>query len=279
VSAARRTDGAMRSGGHVPEDRPPRVVLTVADAAADADPAKRAARNALYADGVRRHGGEPVLLDAGTAPADRDAALAIMDGLLLTGGADLDPGTYGQPVAGAGGPEAGRDDLERTAWAAAAARGAPVLGICRGLQAINVFSGGTLLQHVDGHSGPALGEGPALVHPLTVEPGTRLAVILGVHAAGRRPGGPSTAGEPEPLAVNSYHHQAVRPGDLAPGLVASAFAGSPVGPLVEALEAPGVRFVVGVQCHPERLGSTPPAFDRLWAAFVAACREAAATGR
>jgi putative glutamine amidotransferase len=258
-----------------PAGPPPRIVLTVADAAVDPDPAKRAARNALYADGVRRHGGEPVLLDASTSAADRDAALATMDGLLLSGGADLDPAAYGQPVAGAGATEPGRDQLERAAWGAAAARGVPVLGICRGLQAINVFAGGALLQHVDGHSGPALGEGPALVHPLAVEPGTRLAAILGVQAAAAAgPGRPREPGGPRTLAVNSYHHQAVRPGDLAPGLVASAFAGSPAGLLVEALEAPGRRFVLGVQCHPERLESTPQAFERLWAAFVAACREA-----
>jgi len=246
----------------------PRVVVTVADAAADPDPAARASRNALYADGVRRHGGRPLLLDASVPPAERDDALATMDGLLLSGGADLDPATYGQAVDGAQAPEPGRDDLERAAWEAAAARGVPVLGICRGMQAMNVFAGGTLLQHVDGHAGPALGEGRALVHPLAVVPGTRLAAILGEGAAGS-----SKAGPPPDLLVNSYHHQAVRRGDLGPCLAASALADSPAGPLVEALEAPGSRFVIGVQCHPERVESTPPAFERLWAAFVAACRE------
>jgi putative glutamine amidotransferase len=243
-------------------------VITVADAAADPDPVLRAARNALYADGVRRHGGEPLLVDASTPLAARAAALAAMDGLLLSGGADLDPATYGQPVDRASAPEPGRDELEREAWEAAAAQGVAVVGICRGLQAMNVFAGGTLLQHVDGHAGPALGEGPALVHPLGIVPSTRLAAILAAEAAGR-----DGAGRQATLIVNSYHHQAVRPDDLAPGLVASAFADSPAGPLVEALEAPGPRFVVGVQCHPERIESTPPAFERLWAAFVAACRE------
>lgn len=238
--------------------------MTVAVAAADPDPALQARRNALYADGVRRHGGEPVLLDASTLSAKRAAALAAMDGLLLSGGADLDPTRYGRAPEGARAPEPGRDDLEAEAWAAAAARRVPVLGICRGLQTINVLAGGTLLQHVDGHAGPAWGEGPALVHPIAILPGTWLAAILGGDPADEDP---ATA-----QAVNSYHHQAVRRGDLAPGLVAAAFADSPAGLLVEGLEAPGSRFVVGVQCHPERTESTPPAFERLWAAFVAACR-------
>lgn len=274
MSAGHAHDGIPARTGRLVDPAAPRIVVTVADADADPDPLLRATRNALYADGVRRHGGEPVLLSAATAPSDRDAALASMDGLLLSGGADLEPATYGRAPAGARAPEPGRDALERAAWKAAAARAVPVLGICRGLQAMNVFAGGTLIQHVDGHAGPALGEGPALVHPLAVAPGTRLAAILGPGAGeATEPGEPRTPAGPLALAVNSYHHQAVRPGDLAPGLVASAFADSPAGSLVEALEAPGSRFVVGVQCHPERLESTPPAFERLWTAFIAACRE------
>lgn len=72
--------------------------------------------------------------------------------------------------------------------------------------------------------------------------------------------------------MNSYHHQGIRPGDLAPGLAASAWAGSSAGDLVEGLEATDGRFIVGVQCHPERTESTPEAFERLFAAFVEACR-------
>ena len=74
------------------------------------------------------------------------------------------------------------------------------------------------------------------------------------------------------LEVNSYHHQGIRPEDLAPGLTPSAWADSSAGPLVEGLEAADGHFVVGVQCHPERTESTPEAFERLFAAFVAACR-------
>jgi putative glutamine amidotransferase len=206
---------------------------------------------------VARHGATPIVLDATAGPAEREVAFAAMRGLLLSGGADIDPSRYGQRQDGAVDPEPDRDALEAEAWAAAIARGAPVLGLCRGLQAINVFSGGSLLQHVDGHVGAAYGRGPAATHPLRVEPSSRLAGWIGGAAD---------------LEVNSYHHQGIRPGDLAPGLVPSAWAGSTAGPLVEGLEAADGRFVIGVQCHPERTESTPDAFERLFAAFVEACR-------
>ena len=75
-----------------------------------------------------------------------------------------------------------------------------------------------------------------------------------------------------PLVVNSYHHQGIRPRDLAPGLVASAWADSSAGPLIEGLEATDGRFIIGVQCHPERTESTPDEFEQLFATFVDACR-------
>jgi putative glutamine amidotransferase len=164
-------------------------------------------------------------------------------------------------VQGATDLEPGRDTLEADAWAAAQDRGLPVLGICRGFQAINVFSGGTLLQHVDGHIGAGWGHGAASTHPLRVSPGTRLARIL--FPTNARGG---------VVTVNTYHHQAVRAVDLAPGLVANAWASSPAGDLVEGLEASDGRFVIGVQCHPERTESTPAAFERLFAVFVDAAR-------
>ncbi len=184
-----------------------------------------------------------------------------MDGLLLTGGADLHPERYGRPSSGSKTMEPDRDALEFEAWSVAHTRTLPVLGLCRGFQAINAFSGGTLLQHVDGHQGPRWRQGPAKIHPLRVASGTRLARILfPTNVGGGR------------LRVNSYHHQAVRASDLAPGLVANAWASSPAGDLIEGLEAADGRFVFGVQCHPERTESTPPAFERLFRVFVDAAR-------
>jgi putative glutamine amidotransferase len=241
----------------------PRIVVTVQAPAAADDAALARRKNARYGDELRAHGGEPILVDETSDRRARAEAWAAMDGLLLTGGADVGPERYGQAAAGAREVEAGRDGLEAEAFAAAQARGRPVLGICRGLQVINVLMGGSLVQHVDGHGSPAYGSGPANRHPLTVSPGSRLATILDPAAIR----GPT-------LSVNTYHHQAVRPADLAPGLVASAASESEIGPLVEGLEAaPGAGFLVAVQCHPERTESTPAEFDRLWSAFVAACRE------
>ncbi len=257
----------------------PRIVLTVSVAAAQAEPDVAARKHELYADGVRRHGAIPVLLDATADQMERDAAFAAMDGLLLTGGTDIHPSRYGHASAGSQDIEHDRDALEAEAWAAAAIRGIPVLGICRGFQAINVFSGGTLLQHVDDHAGPGWGHGPAATHPMRVDPTSRVGGLLAeapieadppVDDPGDRIG---DAGRGDPsLVVNSYHHQAVRPSDLAPGLRACGWSDSPEGEIVEAFELEGARFVAGVQCHPERTESTPPAFERLWAAFVEACR-------
>lgn len=235
--------------------RRPRIVVTVAVPGRQSEPALAARKNARYAEAVARHGADPILLDATASEEERATALGGMDGLLISGGADIDPARYGQPTAGAESTEPDRDALEAAAWSAAIARGRPVLGLCRGLQAINVFSGGTLLQHVDGHVGAAYGHGPAATHPIRLEAASRLAGWLGVTE----------------LEVNSYHHQGVRPSDLAPGLTPSAWAASSAGDLVEGVEASDGRFIVGVQCHPERTESTPEAFERLFAAFVAAC--------
>lgn len=275
----------------------PRIVVTVAAPTEGSAPGRstpgRSARvdavNARYLEAVRSFGGAPIPLDAQASAAERRRAFAEMAGLLLSGGVDIAPARYGAAAAGARDVDEARDELEAEAWAVAAERGLPVLGICRGHQAINVFSGGRLLQHVEGHDRPsreataaggeaaggeasgagargdeascgrdALGR-PERCHDLRLVPGTRLARILAPASGTGR------------LRVNSSHHQAVRPVDLAPGLVAAGYAWSPAGELVEALEAAGDRFVVGVQCHPERIETSPPEFERLWRVFVDAC--------
>jgi putative glutamine amidotransferase len=225
------------------------------------DPDLATRKNRLYADAVERHGGMPIVIDASSDPAERAAAFESMEGLLLTGGADIDPARYGDSNRGSVDIEPERDELEAAAWAAAEARDLPVLGICRGFQAINVFAGGTLLQDVSGHAGPGWSNGPARIHSLRLDGDGRLAALVAPDGAGEVP-------------VNTYHHQAVRAADLAPGLVATGWAGSEAGDLVEAFERPGSRFVVGVQCHLERTESTPAGFEAVWQAFVEACRPA-----
>ncbi len=240
--------------------RAPRIVVTLAVAATQGDVAIAQRKNALYVDCVVRHGAAAIPLDA-TAPASaRAGAFAQMDGLLIAGGADLEPSRYGEAVAGSNGVEPERDELEAAAYAAADARGLPILGICRGLQAMNVFAGGKLVQHVDGHAGPGYGHGPAATHGLRMDPASRMARLL-------NPSAPAS-----PLTVNSYHHQAVTPALLAPAYVATGWSESPIGDIVEAFEgAAGGPWRMAVQCHPERTESTPREFERLFAAFVEAC--------
>ena len=239
-------------------DRPPAIVITRGDPGAGGDPERQARATELYVGAIARAGGEPIVLFPSSEGSFRADAFARMAGMLLTGGPDLAPRLYGEGATGARDVDAARDELELEAWRVAGSRRLPVLGICRGLQAINVFSGGRLTQHVEGHDGPGWEEGPPLVHRLRVAGGTQLARIL-------RPTNPGTF----VVHVNSSHHQAVQAADLASGLTASGWAPAPGGELVEALEGRDPsRFVLGVQCHPERTSSTPPEFERLFRFFV-----------
>ncbi|HET6820604.1 MAG TPA: gamma-glutamyl-gamma-aminobutyrate hydrolase family protein [Candidatus Limnocylindria bacterium] len=234
----------------------PRIVVTLSNPAHASDPAVARLKNERYREAVERAGGEPVPVDDAT-PADVLAtALDAMDGLVISGGADLDPALYGEAVDGSRAPDAARDALDLRAFQAAAAHAVPVLGICRGMQAINAFSGGTLVQHVEGHEGVPYLQGPAAQHPLRVIAGSRLSSVIGGQEA---------------TVVNSYHHQAVTADRLAPGLRAAAFAAEGDMELVEALEGRDPeRWVVGIQCHPERTESSPLVLERLWSAFLAA---------
>lgn len=244
--------------------RRPRILVTVQAPSAADDPDLARLKNARYLAQVEAAGGEPVAIDETAADDERLAAFAGMDGLLLSGGADLDPALYGQPRAGARHIEPGRDALELAAWRAAAERARPVLGICRGIQAINVFAGGSLIQHLDGHTSPAYGSGPSNLHPMRVSRASRMARIL-------RPTDPGDF----VLRVNTYHHQGFDRERLAPGLAVAATAKHAAGELVEAIESSGSgQLILGIQCHPERTESTPPEFARLFAFFVDAARSA-----
>jgi putative glutamine amidotransferase len=230
--------------------------------AVDADLAR--IKNGRYLAEVEAAGGEAIAIDETADDAQRRSAFARMDGLLLSGGADLDPALYGQPVDGSIGIERGRDALELAAWRVATQRGRPVLGICRGIQAINVFSGGGLIQDLDGHTSVAYGSGPANRHPMRVSRASRLARIL-------RPTDPGDF----VIQVNTYHHQGFSRDQLAPGLAVAGTATHPAGEIVEAIESIGPGpLILGVQCHPERTESTPAEFARLFAFFVDAARSA-----
>ena len=244
----------------------PRIVTTLADPAASADPAVAELKNRRYLEALERAGAIPLPLHEHASAAVRAEAFAAMDGLLLSGGADIDPARYGEAPAGAWEVEPGRDALEDEAFRAAIQARVPILGVCRGLQAINILSGGSLVQHLEGHESAPYPSPAGTRHRLDVAGGSRLSEILG---------------ESADLEVNSYHHQAITADRLAPGLRISAVADhAEAGQLVEGVESTDPdRWLIGVQCHPERTESSPPVFDQLWASFVAACADRSARRR
>jgi putative glutamine amidotransferase len=174
------------------------------------------------------------------------------DALCLSGGGDVHPSRYGQDVAGSTEIDEERDALEFDLFERAARQHLPVLGICRGMQLMNVALGGSLGQHVTGHDERY---GPLVPHEVTIAPRSLLEA-----ACGRGP-----------MIVNSRHHQAVRPRDLGRGLRATAV----VGDVIEALEAPHLGWAIGVQWHPERTAEVHVAATRIFDAFVRAAANAA----
>ncbi|MDE3025710.1 MAG: gamma-glutamyl-gamma-aminobutyrate hydrolase family protein [Acidobacteriota bacterium] len=179
-----------------------------------------------YVRAVERAGGRAMLVPPSLEGVEE--TLDALDGVIFTGGSDLDPELYGADAH----PETlgivrMRDDAELALLRAALDRDMPVLGICRGIQVLNVGMGGDLDQHLEGHRHDPPGE--FVEHGVAIEPNTRLAAMLG-----------------ERTTVMSHHHQGLR--TLAPGLVETARADDG---LLEAVEAPARRFTVGVLWHPE----------------------------
>lgn len=208
-----------------------------------------------YVAAVVAAGGVPVLLPP--VPDGAGAAIGILDGLLVSGGADVDPARYGQkPHATTDRPRTDRDSWEADLLRLALDRRLPVLAVCRGLQVLNVALGGTLHQHlpeVCGHDGHRPVPGTYGSSEVTLEAGTRIAGIIG-HVA----------------VVPCHHHQAVD--RVADGLLVS---GRAADGTVEAMElADPDRWVVAVQWHPED-GTDP----RLAEAFVAEARRRNEEGR
>jgi putative glutamine amidotransferase len=185
-----------------------------------------------YVEAVQAGGGHAVLLPPALDGVDE--TLSFVDGLVFSGGPDLDPSLYGQPRSERTvhlAPE--RDAPELALMAAALERDVPVLGICRGMQVLNVARGGSLIQHlplVVGHDGHATTPGQFDPHPVAVAPGSAAGAVLG-----------------EGSVVQSGHHQGID--RLGEGLVACGWA--PDG-AVEAIEVPGRRFFLGVLWHPEQ---------------------------
>lgn len=189
---------------------------------------------AVYFEAVQRAGGIPVLLPP--QPADAEIVgrvLDSVDGLIITGGVDVDPARYGQDL----GEHTDRPQLERDAWedallSAAIDRELPFLGICRGMQVLNVNRGGTLHQHlpdVVGDDRFRVGKGEFATNVVATEPGSELDALVGAK-----------------LPVKSYHHQGLDA--VGAGLRVTARTAEGIA---QAVELEGVPFGVAVQWHPE----------------------------
>lgn len=207
-----------------------------------------------YIEAVRRAGGRPILIAPGEP--DPEQILEQVEGLVLTGGGDIDPSRWGGPEHQAIYATSNqRDELELTLARAAVERAFPLLAICRGHQVLNVALGGTLVVHIPDHVANEVSHRlpprQALPHAVQVDPTSQLAATLGCT-------------ECEPM---SWHHQSVD--ELGCGLRAVAWADDGI---VEASEHDDHPFLVSVQWHPELTADVDPPQQRLFDALVAASR-------
>lgn len=224
------------------------------------DGAERSTVNSAYVRSVIAGGGIPLVLPPLLGDRYARETLEVLDGLVLSGGEDVDPAHYGQvahPTV-ARNIDPLRDAQEMALYRLARERELPVLAICRGIQLVNVALGGSLWQDLPSDKPDALPHNQtdgrdARTHVVEVTPGSRLARALG----GTR------------FEVNSFHHQSIR--ELAPGLVVAARA--PDGE-IEGVESPeGDPWLLAVQWHPEEFHAHTQAPDHgLFAALVEACR-------
>jgi putative glutamine amidotransferase len=221
-------------------------------------PMRELALGLSYPGAVERAGAVPVILPPLRADAI-DALVGHLDGLLLSGGPDLHPHAYGAEPHPALGPTEQEIDVFELALVRSAERhGLPIFAICRGMQALNVARGGTLVQDLPSECGGPIAHrqdepGRIPTHPVRLTPDSRIAAIVGA----------------TDIQVNSFHHQAVD--RLGEGLRQVGWAEDGV---VEAIEDPRRDFVVGVQWHAESLSETEPVQGDLLDAFVdAAARE------
>ena len=216
--------------------------------------------NQRYIQAVAEVRGAPVMIPL--LDQDLETLRSIyqsLDGVLIPGGVDMDPHTFGEGRgARLGRIDPARDAVELTLSRWAVEDKKPLLGLCRGSQVINVALGGTLYQDLEAEFPPAIKHDyfptagysrDYLAHPVSVVASSRLGGIL----------------ERSEVQVNSMHHQGIK--QLAPGLVVSALA--PDG-LIEGIESSNGHFMIGVQWHPESLVENDPGMRRLFSSFISA---------
>ena len=217
--------------------------------------AHRVRLNSSYVTALESAGLIPIVIPPLASPEQSRAILERVDGLLLTGGEDVDPALYGQDrIQKCGQPNKARDETEIALCLAARELNKPLLAICRGPQVLNVTFGGTLIQDIPSQVPGALNhnaddERASRVHEVAIEPGSLAAKAIGATN----------------VSVNSLHHQSVK--DVAPGFKVTAT--SPDG-IVEAIEWAGADWwALAVQWHPEEMNDSPEPWDRgLFRAFA-----------
>ncbi|HXR50111.1 MAG TPA: gamma-glutamyl-gamma-aminobutyrate hydrolase family protein [Verrucomicrobiae bacterium] len=212
-----------------------------------------------YIDAIVRAGGVPIILPLVGNNEALQQLYKQCDGILFSGGNDIDPGLYdAAPSSHTKQIAPHRDEQETQLLKWALKDDKPLLGICRGMQLLNITLGGTLYQDIatelpsaEAHFIELYADRDRehhIAHQLQIKPGTKMATILGI----------------EKLDTNAYHHQAIR--NLGKDLVATAWASDGV---IEGIELPGKRFVIGVQSHPESLeADIEPHWQVLFSAFI-----------
>ena len=219
--------------------------------------------NKSYVQAVESAGGVPVLIPMMKDLENLHALLSHLDGLLLSGGIDVHPSSYQEEVDAAlseTDPELDKPELVLARWALQ--EDIPTLGICRGMQLINVALGGTLYQDLetgyqDGlqHANWSLPRNQ-LIHSVSIDPKSQMRQVLGV----------------DKVMVNSLHHQAVK--ELGKGVLAS---GKAEDGIVELLEIPDRTYMLATQCHPEELYRDNPVWMHLFRGLIKACEKKAST--
>lgn len=204
-----------------------------------------------YLDAIWEFGGIPTLLSPRTDDEYVNEVVNSFDGFLFCGGVDIDPSYYGEEINGSENICSLRDEFEKKLFDAAYKSGKPILGICRGMQVINVFLGGSLHQHIENHSQDE-GRG-ILTHGVTVNEGGLLHKIEG-------------RGH---IEVNSFHHQVVNV--LAPCLDIDGSSDGDV--YIEAFHHKDHPFLLGVQWHPEDYFKESETSGKIFEEFIGACRE------
>jgi putative glutamine amidotransferase len=211
-----------------------------------------------YISAIESAGGTPIVIPIVQNEACLEDSLEIIDGLLLSGGVDIDPVYFGEEAKpGLGRVDADRDRVEIYLTTNALKKDIPILGICRGIQILNVAAGGTLYQDINTDLNNNIlkhrqtAQGWHGTHSIDVKEGSRLLDILG---------------QPT-IRVNSFHHQSVK--KLAPNFKISAVA---LDGIIEGIESTNRRFSIGVQFHPELMWQNNPPISAIFTAFVNAAR-------